>query len=124
MGNIQSTKIIAYTYKVKAYVSEGDYAHDDYIIIDKTFIPSINLEFHFYQTFLIINEQTKINYVQYLIDNNIDKEISFETEKNKNKVHMLKQIELETEYVEKLKKYYELEKQRKILFDEIKHVSK
>lgn len=29
-------------------------------------------------------------------------------------------LELDTEYVEKIKKYYELEKQRKRLFDELK----
>ena len=118
MGQTQSTKINAYTFKVKAYASEGDFIHNDFIVLDKIFIPSINLEYHFYQKFLIIDEQSKTNYVQYLVENNIDDIVSYES--TKDKVYMLKQIELDIEYVEKIKKYYELEKQRKRLFGELK----
>ena len=116
------TKINAYKFQVKAFESIGDMAHGDFIVMNKTFIPSINLEYHFYQNFLIIGEQSNLNYVQYLHDNNIDKEISNE-ENEDNNIYNLKQIELDTEYVEKLKNYYELDKQRKRLFDEIKALS-
>jgi len=118
MGNNQNTKIKAYTFKVKAYASTGDFVHGDFIVIDKIFIPSINLEYHFYQKFLIIDEQSKTNYIQYLVENNIDDIVSYES--TPDKVYMLKQIELDTEYVEKIKKYYEIEKQRQKLFDELK----
>ena len=134
-----STPLIdAYSFQIKAYESESDLAHDDYIILDKVYIPKNirntdnsyfsgqpfeNLEYHFYNNFLIIFEQTKENYVQYLSDNNVGKQISYDDTDN-NKIYNLKQIKLTQEYVNKLKQYYNLEKQRKTLFEELKDMQK
>lgn len=123
--NIEPTLIDAYSFQVKAYESEGDFAHGDYIILNKVFIPSEKIEYHFHNIFLIVYEQTKENYIQYL--NNTNKEISFEEygggeESDSDKIYNLKQIKLKSEYVDKLKKYYNIEKQRKILFEQLKNM--
>ena len=134
--NIEPTLIDAYSFQVKAYESEGDFIHGDYIILNKVFIPSEKIEYHFHNIFLIVYEQTKENYIQYLndsntpigllgsthsIERNTNKEISFE-EYGGDKIYNLKQIKLKSEYVDKLKKYYNIDKQRKILFNEIKNM--
>ena len=134
--NIEPSLIDAYSFEVKAYESEGDLIHGDYIILNKVFIPSEKIEYHFHNIFLVVYEQTKENYIQYLndsntpqgllgstssIERNTNKEISFE-ESGVDKIYNLKQIKLKSEYVEKLKKYYKIEKQRKILFEQLKNM--
>ena len=116
--------ITAYTFQKKAYESQGDYAHGDYIILNKTFIPSLKLEYHFYNNLLVMYEQSKSNYIQSLTENNIDESLFLPKHNmgsaDNDKIFMLRQINLDIEYIEKLKKYYEMDKERKILFDEIK----
>ncbi len=119
--NIEPSLIDAYSFEVKAYESEGDLIHGDYIILNKVFIPSEKIEYHFHNIFLVVYEQTKENYIQYLNERNTNKEISFE-ESGVDKIYNLKQIKLKSEYVEKLKKYYNIEKQRKILFEQLKNM--
>ena len=124
-SNDSTTLIDAYSFRVKAYESIGDFAHGDYVVLNKVFVPSEKIEYHFYNNFLIIYEQTTDNYIQYLNDSNTDKDISYQEESEEssdNKIYNLKQIQLKSQYVQKLKQYYNLDKQRKILFEELKNM--
>lgn len=115
MGNTET--INAYSYQIKAFESEGDFIHGDYIILNQFYIPSENLSYHFHQNFLIVNFQQQENYEEYLKVNNINKSISYDDEQDK--IYNLKEVKLKVEFVTKLKEYYELDKQRKKLYDEI-----
>ena len=124
MGNTET--INAYSYQIKAFESEGDFIHGDYVILNQFYIPSENLSYHFHQNFLIVNFQQQENYEEYLKVNNINKSISYDDEQEsyddedeQNKIYNLKEVKLKVEFVIKLKEYYELDKQRKKLYDEI-----
>jgi len=119
-----STKV--YSYQIKAYESQGDWAHGDYVILNQFYIPSENLKYHFHQKFLIIsnsnnnnnnNNVNNVNYVEYLKQKNKNKKISYEDEGDT--IYNLKEVELKNDFIDKIKQYYELDKKRKELFDEL-----
>ena len=114
MGNTET--IDAYFYQIKAFESEGDLIHGDYIILNQFYIPCENLLYHIHYNSIIIGEKEK-NYEEYLKLNNINKEISYEDEQNN--IYNLKEVKLKVEFVTKLKEYFELDKQKKKLCDEI-----
>ena len=108
----------AYSYQIKAYESQGDWIHGDYIVLNQFYIPSENLQYHFHKQFLIIGNPQRENNVEYLKNNNLNKSVSY-TDDGGDAIYNLKEIELEAEFVTNLKKYNELDKQRKKLFEEL-----
>jgi len=118
-NNIMSS-VKAYSYQIKAYLSEGDWIHGDYIILTQFYIPSENLQYHFYENFVIFGSPIKDNNEEYLHLKN--KVLNETTDHNtKDNVYNLKQIEIKSEFIEKLKKYMDIEKSRKELFTELKN---
>ena len=125
MGNTET--LVSYSYQIKAFESQGDFIHGDYIILEQFYIPSENLSYHVYNNSLIIIEKEK-NYEEYLKLNNINKKNFNDYDENHdhNKIFNLKECVLSKDKIDKIKQYfelnkqyYELNKQREKLYDEI-----
>ena len=118
MGNTET--LLAYSYQIKAFESQGDFIHGDYIIIKQFYIPSENLLYHIYNNSLIINEKEK-NYEEYLKLNNINKKNFYDYNENydHDKIFNLEECVLSKDKIDKIKQYFELNKQREKLYDEI-----
>lgn len=114
------TKLKAYSYIIKAFESEGDWIHDDYITIKQFYIPSENLTYNFYKQSLNTGNPIIENFIEYLKNKNMNLESISYTKGDL--IYNLTEIELEQDFVSKLKQFHELDKQRKKLCEDRKSV--
>lgn len=116
MANIQTR--VAFSYQIKVIESQEDFIHGDYIILKQFYIPSENLSYHIYNNSLIIIEQEK-NYEEYLKLNNKKNFYYYNENYDHDKIFNLKECVLSKDTIDKIKQYFELNKQREKLYNEI-----
>jgi hypothetical protein len=107
--------IEAYSYQIKAYESNGDLIHGDYIFLNQIYIPTENLQYHFHNNFIVISNPQRENNLAYLKSHNINNndKNAYYNDVGSDVVYDLNKVQLEKDFVTKLKQYNEIDKQKK-----------
>jgi hypothetical protein len=110
MGHIYSHNIIdGYIYNIKAYESQDDYIHDNYVICSRIYIPLKKIEVNIHKNNINVI-CVKSNRLEELV-------------KDKN-IYNIQKVKLKKNFINNIMQYYKLQKQQQDIFSIIEYTLK